>query len=366
MFSFLDYIKNFYTLIITISGIIAFIALVVAGILYLTSAGDPEKTNKTKKQIFAAFLGTIIILASYLILNTINPSLVSFSIPGLERILLPPPEVLPPIPQIPDILSKIKEIAERVKIISEEIEFLAKETKELTDKCDCGNTQSLCMCTGGEGGFCQPRRCYAGPTPQPQPVPQTGFHPCLDAEKIKTDQQRIIALRFELLYYKNRALAEKLDLEDEIKKITEEIDYYQKKITTETERRVIEYLEEKKTNLETERGKKQELATKLQTLATLIEQIKSPAGELGILPDKCLYDEEYGVNNICNAHCAGGCHDIRRGCQPAKCDGGNPCPFGKIQEASGIISGARPSISQTCQDIVSLINEIKILKIIYI
>lgn len=362
MFSFLDYIKNFYTLIITISGIIAFIALVVAGILYLTSAGDPEKINKAKKQIFAAFLGVIIILSSYLILKTINPSLISFSIPGLERILLPPPEVLPPIPKVPDILSKIKEIAERIKIISEEIEFLAKEIKELTDKCDCGNTQSLCMCTGGEGGSCQPRRCYAGPTPYPQPALETGFHPCLDVEKIKTDQQRIIALRFELLYYKNRASAEAEDLILELENLERESQYYQGMQQIETEAKLVEYYRKKQEEIDEEKNLKTQLLEKLNDLISYITMISKPIYEIATLPDNCLTN----VKDSCNAHCDGGCHDIKRGCQPAKCDGGNPCPVGEIKERLGIVSTQRPLINQAYQDIVSLINEIKILKTIYI
>ena len=359
MSSFADYIKNIYTFIIIIAGIIAFVALVLGGILYLSSAGKPEKLTKARNQILAAFLGVIILLSSYLILKTISPELVSFQIPELGIIEIEEPLELEPRVYTPKLLAKIKEIANNVKIISEGIENSAQEIKELTNECDCENTQSLCMCTGGdEDAGCQPRQCYAGP----------GSHPCPGFEEIKNNQKRIIAWKDEILYYRNRALVEEEDLLLEIDQVLEEkITYYQEAIKTETDEKVIEYFKNQIKKLEEEIGPKNNLATKLRDLARLIEQIDPPTSEIGMLPNKCLYDEgEYGINNKCDASCKGDCHDTKEGCQPDKCSGGNPCPTDEIQNQFSDIQGLRPRIIQTCEQILNIIDERITFKTIFI
>ena len=64
-----------YYFIIGISGFAAFVMLVWGGIQWLTSAGNPSKTEDAKDRITSALLGLVIILASWLILNVINPDL---------------------------------------------------------------------------------------------------------------------------------------------------------------------------------------------------------------------------------------------------------------------------------------------------
>lgn len=66
------YVFNFSLLI---AGIAAFLALVVSGFRYLTSSGKPEVMGDAKKGVFAAFLGLVILLGSYLLLTTLNPEL---------------------------------------------------------------------------------------------------------------------------------------------------------------------------------------------------------------------------------------------------------------------------------------------------
>lgn len=78
-----DYVRYLFTLIIIFGGIVAFIAMVWGGIKYLTSAGAPAKLSDARDQIFAGILGLIILLSSYLILNTINPQLVGLRPPGV-------------------------------------------------------------------------------------------------------------------------------------------------------------------------------------------------------------------------------------------------------------------------------------------
>jgi hypothetical protein len=79
-----DYLRYVFTFAIIISGLVAFGAMIYGGFLYLTSAGDPSKLSNAKDQVIASFLGLIIILSSFLILNTINPQLVLPTEPLLE------------------------------------------------------------------------------------------------------------------------------------------------------------------------------------------------------------------------------------------------------------------------------------------
>jgi len=65
----------FTSLFIFASGIIAFITLLGAGFKYLTSVAQPVIMAQAKSQILNSFLGILILLGSYLILNLINPQL---------------------------------------------------------------------------------------------------------------------------------------------------------------------------------------------------------------------------------------------------------------------------------------------------
>ena len=81
-----NFVLYLYYFFLSIAGIAAFIMIVWGGISYLTSAGKPTAISEAKNRIFKAFLGLVILLASYLILNTISP----------ELVLLKPPEMKPP------------------------------------------------------------------------------------------------------------------------------------------------------------------------------------------------------------------------------------------------------------------------------
>ena len=64
-----------YTLIVGISGLAAFVMIVWGGVQYMTSTGDPTKTSDAKDKIKNALLGLLLVLASFLILQVINPEL---------------------------------------------------------------------------------------------------------------------------------------------------------------------------------------------------------------------------------------------------------------------------------------------------
>jgi hypothetical protein len=73
----------FYYFIVGIAGISAFVMLVWGGVQWLTSAGSPAKVTDAKDRISTAFFGLLIILASWLILQVINPDLTTLNLPQL-------------------------------------------------------------------------------------------------------------------------------------------------------------------------------------------------------------------------------------------------------------------------------------------
>jgi len=83
-----QYVKYIFNLAIMAAGLIAFAALIWAGILYLTSTGNPDKLKTARDQIFSSVVSIIILFSSYLVLSAINPELLIFKLPSLEQITL--------------------------------------------------------------------------------------------------------------------------------------------------------------------------------------------------------------------------------------------------------------------------------------
>ena len=75
-----NYIKYVYVFIVVISGLIALGVIVYGGLRYISSAGNPAAINDAKDHIFSAILGLIIVAASWIILNTINPQLTNLDL----------------------------------------------------------------------------------------------------------------------------------------------------------------------------------------------------------------------------------------------------------------------------------------------
>lgn len=71
-------VLGIYTVAIGIGSILAVIMVIIGGIKYTVMESFDVKTD-AKKQITAAFLGLILLLASYLILKTINKDLLKFN-----------------------------------------------------------------------------------------------------------------------------------------------------------------------------------------------------------------------------------------------------------------------------------------------
>ena len=70
-----DLVRYFYEWGIFIGGLAVLISLLIGGFLYLTSVGNPTRMSEAKDRIFSAIIGLVLLLAIYLILNTINPEL---------------------------------------------------------------------------------------------------------------------------------------------------------------------------------------------------------------------------------------------------------------------------------------------------
>lgn len=73
-----NYIKAVYDYGIAVVGILAAIILMGGGLLWLTSTGNESRISKAKELIAGGLSGLVLLLSSWLLLNTINPSLLEF------------------------------------------------------------------------------------------------------------------------------------------------------------------------------------------------------------------------------------------------------------------------------------------------
>jgi len=76
------YIVNFYEFGLAIAGILAVGMIVAGAIFYSLSGASPDKQSEAKDMITSAIWGVVLLFGSYLILKTINPSLVVLGPPG--------------------------------------------------------------------------------------------------------------------------------------------------------------------------------------------------------------------------------------------------------------------------------------------
>lgn len=72
-----EYIQAIYKWAIGIVGIVAAVVLMVAGVMWITAAGNATRVSEAKAWITAAITGLILALCSWMILNTINPDLIN-------------------------------------------------------------------------------------------------------------------------------------------------------------------------------------------------------------------------------------------------------------------------------------------------
>jgi len=135
-----SFIVYFFYFAIYSGGILVLLLLVISGLRYLLSFGNPETILSAKEQASSAFLGLLLLLSSYLILKTISPSLIGLEepqktikeTPSLEKIS---EEEKPPTAELTSLI--VTEIP-LGRIIQDRIfqRFLSEEEKE--NKCEEG------------------------------------------------------------------------------------------------------------------------------------------------------------------------------------------------------------------------------------
>ncbi|MBI2099522.1 hypothetical protein HYT45_03920 [Candidatus Uhrbacteria bacterium] len=81
-----DYIAGLYRYSISIAAILAGIMITVGGVKWLTAAGNAALIESAKKTISGALIGLILVMSSYVILNTINPQLVKLKVPTIRSV----------------------------------------------------------------------------------------------------------------------------------------------------------------------------------------------------------------------------------------------------------------------------------------
>jgi hypothetical protein len=80
-----ELVAYFFNLAVTVGSFIAVVMMVMAGIDYVMSQGNPAKIEDAKKRIQNTFFGVVVLMASLLILNTINPDLAVIKINELSK-----------------------------------------------------------------------------------------------------------------------------------------------------------------------------------------------------------------------------------------------------------------------------------------
>jgi len=75
--SLAQYLSAAFDTGVALAAILTVVVLVIAGIMYISAAGNTGKIENAKNMIVQAILGLLLILISYLILQAINPTLVN-------------------------------------------------------------------------------------------------------------------------------------------------------------------------------------------------------------------------------------------------------------------------------------------------
>ena len=79
---FTTYLQALFPFLLSIAAGLAFVMIVIGGIFYITSAGNPAAISSAKDRIKAALIGLLIAVSSYLIINAINPNLLNLDFSG--------------------------------------------------------------------------------------------------------------------------------------------------------------------------------------------------------------------------------------------------------------------------------------------
>ncbi len=81
-------ISQMYMYALGAAGLLAMIMIIIGGYYVMTSSGNAAQATKGKEFIYSSLIGLAILLASYLILTTLNPDLVSFDLTTFKNPIL--------------------------------------------------------------------------------------------------------------------------------------------------------------------------------------------------------------------------------------------------------------------------------------
>jgi hypothetical protein len=154
------FVNYFYHLALSVAGLIAFAAVLIAGFLYLVSTGNPARLADAKDRIVSAFLGLTLLLASFIFIKVLNPQLLVLKLsvlPTTSPVVIPNP-VLPgeqasifweiPLATITqDVISLVPEAEVPSKELKEKTGILKTKEDELVallNTCNCQNLSPGC------------------------------------------------------------------------------------------------------------------------------------------------------------------------------------------------------------------------------
>lgn len=81
-----DYIEGVYKFLIGAGALLAVVMFIVAGYQWMISGGSADKTGAAKKRMWAAAMGLVLALLSFVILQTINEKLVKLELPKIDPV----------------------------------------------------------------------------------------------------------------------------------------------------------------------------------------------------------------------------------------------------------------------------------------
>lgn len=67
-----NFIQNVITILVTLSGLVATGFFVWGGLGYITSSGNPESLDRSKKTIFYSAIGLVIVFGAFVLSNIVT------------------------------------------------------------------------------------------------------------------------------------------------------------------------------------------------------------------------------------------------------------------------------------------------------
>ena len=256
--SFPDYVKYIFDLALLIGGILALGGLIYGGILYLISTGKPDRMASAKSQINAAFFGLLILLSSYLILNTISPQFTELKLEPLGLIEIEKQQKITP-PAVAEIstsidpesspgriiekifetyiseypepeqkwtprMMRLKNNTNATKEIVERITIQSKTLRDAADDCKCEDTDPDPGCNHPGCHDCPPNECTCDPCKSVRDNIQSTEQKNLNEIYIGTTVSNQMNVDWQLETIPSTLIKEMLKTEDEVRLLKEQLD----------------------------------------------------------------------------------------------------------------------------------------------